>query len=155
MAKQKPPEREKIRYLLKAGDWSTDYGFYFLDGLPGFVEAGLRERSQILIKCNIEYPTIKTVHSAEVQLYESHWLDKHIEQKSQNKEIVIIGKMDKAKGCDLLIFTVFVSSRLFQNISFSLAFEKTKWISVYGDKLKWGKGDIYSIDLKTKKNVHE
>ena len=94
-------------------------------------------------------PKLKNATKASIDISAEPETDDHWAAKPTISSAKAIGFMEIPRCEEVLQFYCSVPPRLSNNIHVAVASGKIKHISVFGTKLKWRKGDIYSISVST------
>ena len=149
MATRKATKEEKVKYLLKPLSWSIDHSFgvgYYLSGLS---ENDMSETHRIIVDCELQSPIAKKVKIARVTLLGTHVFDSILEKEHQNGEVDSIGVIGKSCAKEKLDFDIWVPAKFLKAITLALGFNKVEYISIFGEKLWYGKGGIYQVYFGT------
>jgi len=144
--KKKKPEKEF--YQIEIEDWKVNHHFGVHLSRNVFGPEDFREDSCLTLLGTIGSPIIKNVTRAIINFCENPELDDHLKGTSTERPSSI-GWMEVLRDKITLNLTFWIPSRLFKNISLSMASGKTKYASVCGEKLKWGRGSIFWVSLST------
>ena len=147
MAKKKKNIRENQRYEIKFRDWdvyqhfgippkSLDFGVYW-------------EISKLILLGDIVSPELKIAQKAKIGISSKPEMDDHWTTDPTISSSKAIGFMEVPRGEDVLQVHCSIPSRMSNNIHVAIASGKIKFVSVFGEKLKWRNGLVLGITLST------
>jgi hypothetical protein len=141
--RKKPPEN--LYYEIEVMDWEVYYHF----GLaPKNLGRGLYwETSSLTLIGNILSPELKNATKAKVDLSADPQMADHWKTKPTILSAKGVGFMEIPRGKAVLKCRCSIPPRLSNNIHVAIASGKIKFVSIYGEKLKWRKGLIFDISL--------
>ena len=145
--KKTKPETERYDFVVE--DWEMDYHFELNSTLRDLIDGVFWENSKCTLIGKLVSPVVKNANKARVEIVDKPEFDDHWADTPTVKTAKGIGVIDLPRGDDTLIFYCLVPSRSFQYISSAASSGKIKLASIFGTKLKWRTGDIYSISLST------
>lgn len=150
MAKTKKKARENERYEIVVHHWEVYHHLHAEKNMRDVDDGLYWEGSSVSLRGNLISPIIKSANKGNITINSKPQMDEHWKQIPRGKESEIIGFMDIPRGDNTLNFNAWVPNRLFQNIMLSLNQDKIKYVSIFGEKLKWRRGNFFSISLSTK-----
>ena len=144
--KKKPPE--KLNYEIEVTDWK---GYYHL-GIPpknlnDIIRGIFWETSTLTLFGNIIYPELKIANMARVDLTTKPEMADHWTTEPTIRSAKGVGFMEVPRGEEVLQIRCSIPPRLSNNMHVAVASGKIRYISIYGEKLKWRKGLIFDISL--------
>jgi hypothetical protein len=145
--KRKKPENE--RYEFEVEDWEMDYHFELNVGPKDFIPGVFWENSKCTLIGKIVSPILKNANKARVEIVDKPELDDNWKINPTVRSAKGIGSIEIPRGDDTVIFYCWVPSRSFQYIPLAVSSGKIKFALIFGTRLKWRKGDIFSISLST------
>lgn len=144
MGKDKP----KIYYKLKIQACYPSFSFGVMeDFLQNYLGGKVSESSSLYLDCKIESPQIKNIDSCTVVVYSSFDFEKYLRDENLKDGIEKIGLMEKKRGDSHLWIFISLPTSLFESVNRWAVFDKVTDISIYADKLRYGKGDVYNISF--------
>ena len=94
---------------------------------------------------NIISPELKIAEKAKIFLSSSPEKEDHWTTEPTILSAKAIGFMEVPRGEDVLLIHCNIPPRISNNIQVAVASRKIKYISVFGEKLKWRSGSVFSI----------
>jgi hypothetical protein len=145
--KQKEPDNE--RYEFEVENWEMEYQFE-LNMTPKDLVPGLFwEHATCILICKLNSPVLKYGNKARIEVVGKPELDNHWAQDANVKSAIGIGSIEILRGDDIIRVYCMVPSRSFPYIPVAASSGKIKFVSIDGTKLKYRKGDIFGITLRT------
>ena len=146
MAKDKLKKKNKIHYDLKILDWYPSFSFGVEEKyIQRILNERISESSTLSFSCEIESPKIKNVTSCSLIVYSSFGFEVGMRDGTLEDKIEKIGLMEKKRGGQGLFLFIKLPNYLFDNLLLSVGFNRITGISIYADRLHYGKGNIYNI----------
>ena len=146
--KSRKPETET--YEIEVEDWEVYYHFGIAPKhLRDIAKGTYWETSNLTLVGKILSPKIKNATKAKVDLSTAPETDDHWSSKPTILSAKAIGFMEIPRGEDYLRLYLSISSRLSNNIHTAVAAGKVKYVSIFGEKLKWRHGTIFSFSIST------
>ncbi len=146
--KSNAPENE--HYEIVIDDWEIKYHFGKNTIKNDIFTEEFWEDSHLILVGKIVSPILKHAIKANVVIMENPKLDDHWTNKSTVRSATAIGFMEIPKDENILYLNCWVPSRSFHLIPIAVASGKINHASIFGTKLKWRKGEIFSITLSMK-----
>jgi hypothetical protein len=147
--KKKKPERETEHYEFEVQDWQVYYNFGVVRGSRNIIEEDFWDIANLILLGRIISPEIKNADSARIEIRERPELDDHWKNPPHEKPPLAIGYMEIPRGEATLHLNCWVPSRSFNLIPTAVASGKVKYVSIFGEKLKWRKGSVFDLTLTT------
>lgn len=150
MVRKKKKIHKTERYEISCHDWEVYHHLNAQKNMLDFADGIYWEGSSVSFMGNLKSPKIKTANKVEIIINSDPQKDEHWKITRQDDKTEIIGFMEIPRQDKTLRINVWLPNRIFQNILLSLNQNKIRYASVFGEKLKWRKGRVYSISLSTK-----
>lgn len=147
---KKKKVRENERYEISVHDWEGYHHLHAQKTMRDFGDGLYWEGSSVSLLGNLKSPVIKSANKANITINSKPQMDEHWKETPSGKESEIIGFMEILRGEYVLNINIWLPNRLLQNIMLSLNHDKIKYVSIFGEKLKWRRGKLFSISLSTK-----
>jgi hypothetical protein len=154
MAKKRKTRRapENETYEIEVQDWEF-YNHFGINIFPNdYVQGDFSEDSSLSLMGKIVSPILKNATKATINIWEKPELDDHWKETPSDKPPSSIGSMQFLRDNETLHLMCWVPSRSFKNISVAVASGKIKHALVFGEKLKWRRGNIFYISLSTSRD---
>jgi hypothetical protein len=145
--KHKSKKVENDRYEFQIEGWKPYLMFKLTSSMNDNFNSDYWELSTLTMSAKILSPILKSNNMANIEIVEKPDLDDHWKQDKTGKPKAI-GFMQLQEDDTLFVYCS-VTSRTFRNLSMALGFEKIKFASVFGTKLKWRKGKVFDINFST------
>lgn len=149
MSKRKPPHNKKVHYFLKVTAWKINNSFGTGYYVPGLIEKDISVISNLLVHCELQTPKIKKINEAMIVFMETNVFDNFLNKENQPGDIERIGTVRKTRGENYLTFMIGLPPNFYRNIILTFGFNKANFISIAGDKLWYGRGNIYDVSIDT------
>ena len=144
---QKKPENERYEFVVE--DWEMEYQFE-LNMVPKDLVPGLFwEHSTCILICKLTSPVLKYGNKARIEIVGKPELDNHWAPDTNVRSGIGIGSIEIPRGDDVIRFYCMVPSRSFPCIPVAASSGKIRYVSIRGTKLKYRKGDVFGITLRT------
>jgi len=147
MAKKRKKRKvqENQRYEIEVMDWEVYYHFGIA---PKNLDMGAYwEISNLSLVGKIISPELKIAQKAKIRLSSKPEMEDHWTAKPTISSAKAIGFMEVPRGEDILQMHCSIPPRMSNNIHVAVASGKIKYISVFGEKLKWRRGLVFDITL--------
>ena len=149
--KKQPPE--KLYYEIEVEDWEVYYHFGIA---PKNLDIGLYwEASKLTLLGKILRPELKIASTAKVDLSTMPEMSDHWTTEPTIRSAKGVGFMEVPRGEEVLQIRCSIPPRLSNNIHVAVASGKIKYVTIFGEKLKWRKGLITSISLSAEREDDE
>ena len=146
--KSKKPDTQV--YTISASDWDIYYSLVGIEKLNPYGPRGHSEDASLTIYGQVTYPKYKDVSRAQIYLTAEPELDDHWRKDYDGDRSSKVGYLQILRDKITLHLAASIPSRMYANLQISLAVGKIKYVKVYGERLKWGRGSILSISFSTK-----
>lgn len=147
--RKKQKVREKLSYEIEVKDWE---GYYHFGIAPKNLDMGAYwEISNLIILGNILRPDLKIATKASIDLSADPETTDHWSREPTIKSAKAIGYMEVPRGEEVLQIRCSIPPRQSNSIHVAVASGKIKYITIFGEKLKWRKGVVTSISLSTER----
>lgn len=150
--RRKNRESENERYEIEVKNWEVYYHFGINKVSRDLISGDYCEYSNLILVGNILSPSLKNAAQAKIKIRESPGLDNHWREDEMENPPPAIGLLEIPRGEDVLKFICFVPSRSFRFITMAVSAEKIRYVSLFGTKLKWRKGEIFDISLSNNRD---
>jgi hypothetical protein len=137
-------------YEIEVDDWEMNYHFGINEGERYIFSGDYREESYVIFFGRIISPILKRATKAHFHVSGDPNLDDHYKEDAPDKSPSGIGHMQVLRDNETLALQCNVPSRSIPFIAVSAGHGKIKHVSVYGDKLRWGRGNIAYISMRTR-----
>jgi len=139
---------ESIRYEIKVEDWEV-YNYFGIapKTLKEMGTGAYWEISNLILLGKIINPELKIANRAKVELASEPEMADHWTTEPTIRSAKAIGFMEVPRGEDVLHMRCSIPPRMSNNIHLAVASGKIKYVSIFGEKLKWRKGLVFSISL--------
>jgi len=147
MAKKRKKRKvqENQRYEIEVMDWEVYYHFGIA---PKNLDMGAYwEISNLSLVGKIISPELKIAQKAKIRLSSKPEMEDHWTTKPGILSAKAIGFMEVPRGEDILQLHCSIPPRMSDSIHVAVASGKIKYVSVFGEKLKWRKGLVFDITL--------
>ena len=139
---------EKLRYLIEINNWEAYYNFGIApENLKEIIRGTYWETSVLILFGKILIPELKNAKTAKVELSAEPEKSDHWTEKPTIISAKAIGFMEIPYRKDILEMRCGLPPRLHHSIHLSLLLGKIKYVSVFGEKLKWRKGTMFDVTL--------
>jgi len=145
--RRKKQEPETERYEIEVNEWEADYHFGLNPRSKDFIEGVYWEYISLILEGNLISPVMEKTSRAKIEIAGDPQLEDHWKPEPTIKSARAIGRIEIPRGDDTLNFFCSIPSRSLPFIALALQAGKTKFVSIFGTKLKWQKGTISSITL--------
>ena len=147
MAKKRKKRKvqENQRYEIEVMDWEVYYHFGIA---PKNLDMGAYwEISNLSLVGKIISPELKIAQKAKIRLSSKPEMEDHWTTKPAILSAKAIGFMEVPRGEDILQMHCSIPPRMSDSIHVAVASGKIKYVSVFGEKLKWRRGVVFDITL--------
>ncbi len=143
--KKKSKVQETQRYEIEVVDWEVYHHFGIAPKSLG--EGTYWEILKLTLLGKIISPVLKIAEKAKIDISSSPEMEDHWTTEPTILSAKAIGFMEVPRGEDILQMHCSIPPRVSNNIHVAIASGKIKYISVFGEKLKWRRGLVFSITL--------
>ena len=147
--KRKPKKPVLEDYEFEIDDWEVLYSFRGQTKDDHTNPDRYSESAQLTIFGKPVQPIYKDVSVVQMYLWSDPKLEDHWKDKPFVEAYPTVGHMTVLTDKITLDVNCHIPPRLFSNIKASLGHDKMKYVQVYGEKLRWGRGFIFRISLST------
>lgn len=148
--KKKVPETES--YEIEIEDWEGHYHFGITPkSLKDIISGAYWEGSRVSLFAKILSPNQKIASTARVDLSAEQEMADHWTAEPTIRSAKGVGFMEVPRGEECLQIRCSIPPRLSNNIHVVVASGKIKYVSIFGEKLKWRKGLIFDIRLSAER----
>ncbi|MFC1577607.1 hypothetical protein ACFL36_01215 [Thermodesulfobacteriota bacterium] len=151
MAKKqkKKKVREKLSYEIEVTDWDVYYHFGIA---PKHLDMGAYwETSNLTLLGKILRPDLKIATKARIEFSADPEMTDYWSREPTIKSAKAVGFMEVPRGEGILQIRCSIPPRLSNNIHVAVSSGKIKYVTIFGEKLKWRKGLITSISLSAER----
>jgi len=149
------PKSRKMRkpvpanYEIEIQDWGVYFHLATTLGRSRAHDGDYAEDSCLFLYGKVLSPSIKDVTKVELNIWERPELNDHWKNTPSEKPPSSVGMLQILRDKITLHGICWVPERLFRNIFEATAVGKIKYVSVNGEKLRWGRGWIANISFST------
>lgn len=147
LKKRKPKKQEWLYYEFELEDWKVTYSFRGQTTGDITNPDKYSQLSQIELYGKPISPVYKSVSKVQVYLWSDPKLEDHWKDKPSVEAFSTVGHMTVLRDKVTLDISCHIPPQLHNNILNSLAAKKIKYMQVYGEKLRWGRGGVFRISF--------
>lgn len=148
--KRKPPE--KLYYEFEVEIWEGNYHLGITPkSLEDVISGAYWETSQLTLIGKILSPELKIANKVKIDISAKPEMTDHWTKEPTIRSAKAIGFMEVPRGEDCLNIRCSVPPRLSQNIHVAVASGKIKYVSMFGEKLKWRRGLVFDVSFSTER----
>lgn len=147
MAKKRKKKKvqENQRYEIEVMDWEVYHHFGIAP--KNLFKGSYWEISNLILSGKIISPELKIAEKAKIDLSSEPEMEDHWKTEPTILSAKAIGYMEVPRGEDVLQMHCSIPPRVSNNIQLAVASRKIKYVSVFGEKLKWRRALVFSVTL--------